>query len=178
MKVSDYIFKFLKDRGVTHAFTVPGGFSMHLNDSLHYSGIEPIYMLHESGAAFAACGHSRYTGELGVCLVTSGPGVTNALTGLATAWDDSLPMMFISGDAEIKLLKQRKELQLRQAGPQDVDTFNIVKPLVKDVVMLTDTNSISELDRILKFIYLMAIADRQGPVWLIVPLDVQKRDIQ
>ena len=79
------------------SFVLPGGFSMHLNDSLNYSKLIPVYCPHEVGAAFAACGYAQYTGGLGVCLVTSGPGSTNALTAVASAWQDSIPLLVISG---------------------------------------------------------------------------------
>lgn len=169
MKLTDYIVNELLRLGVTRVYCVPGGFSMHLNDSVHYSDLQPVYCLHESGAAFAACGEASYTSRLAVCVVTSGPGVTNALTGCSSAYQDSLPVLFISGDAKTQNIAAREKYQLRQAGPQDVDTYHIVKPITKAVWIVRDTKMIYELPQLVE----LALTPRRGPVWLSVPLDMQ-----
>jgi acetolactate synthase-1/2/3 large subunit len=170
VKVSDYIVTELLRLGVKRVYTVPGGFSMHLNDSVHYSDLQPVYCLHESGAAFAACGEASYTSQLSVCVVTSGPGVTNALTGCASAYQDSLPVLFISGDAKTQNIEAKQKFQLRQAGPQDVDVYHIVKPITKAVWIIRDVPMIYyELRQLVE----LALTPRRGPVWLSVPLDMQ-----
>jgi acetolactate synthase-1/2/3 large subunit len=174
MKVSDIIIQSLINHLVTHVFVVPGGFSMHLNDSLNFSKITPIYFLHESGAAFAASGYANYSGQLGVCLVTSGPGSTNALTAVASAWQDSLPLLVISGDAKLDNIKKRELHQLRQAGAQDVDIGKIVSPMVKKFYRILDPkNTAMVMEAAIK----MATTHRKGSVWVSVPLDIQAENV-
>src|SRR5512138_1628970 len=98
MKTSDAIFEILKQH-VDTVFFVPGGGAMHLVDSLGKSGLKAVSCLHEQGAGFAAIGYAMSRNGLGVCLTTSGPGATNAVTPCAAAWMDSVPVLFISGQA-------------------------------------------------------------------------------
>ena len=170
MKVSDAVIQTLIEHGVTHVFVVPGGFSMHLNDSLNHSSITPIYCLHESGAAFAACGYAAYSGKLGVCLVTSGPGSTNALTAVASAWQDSLPLLVISGDAKTDRIEAREKFQLRQGGQQDVPILKMAHSITK--TMRRFDYGFPDLPW-LPIMINTALAPRRGPVWLSIPLDVQ-----
>jgi acetolactate synthase-1/2/3 large subunit len=98
MKVSDYILTFLRDKGVNHVFHVTGGACMHLTDSFNnILGIEPICCHNEQAASMSAEAYARYNGNLGACIVTSGPGASNAITGCLSAWIDSIPVFFISG---------------------------------------------------------------------------------
>src|SRR6202165_2160991 len=100
-KLSDYVVRFIADQGVKHVFLVTGGGAMHLNESLsRCPAIEPVCNLHEQASAIAAENYSKATNNLGVALVTTGPGATNAITGLAGAWLDSTPCMFISGQVK------------------------------------------------------------------------------
>jgi acetolactate synthase-1/2/3 large subunit len=165
-KLSDYVFQYIADLGVTHIFCLPGGFSIHLNDSLNHSSLTPVYCLHESGAAFAAIGYAQYTGGLGVCLVTSGPGSTNALTAVASAWQDSIPLLVISGDAKLENILLRTNHQLRQGGQQDVDIESIAHSITKYCKVMRD---ISQLKAAVEF----AMKPRRGPAWVSIPLDVQ-----
>ena len=165
-KVSDYVIKYLESLGVRHVFVVPGGFSMHLNDSLNYSSITPVYCLHEAGAGFAACGYAAYTGGLGVALVTSGPGSTNILTPVASAWQDSLPVLIISGDAKMANIEIRNNHQLRQGGAQDVDIERIAGSITKYCKVM---RHISMLKCAVDF----AMKPRRGPAWISIPLDIQ-----
>src|SRR5437763_1693750 len=106
MKLSDWIFRFLADAGVHHVFMVTGGGAMHLNDSLgQCRDIEYVCTLHEQAAAMAAESYAKVTNDLGVCLVTAGPGGTNAITGVAGAWFDSTPILVLSGQAKRADLK-------------------------------------------------------------------------
>jgi acetolactate synthase-1/2/3 large subunit len=169
MRIADYIVEELIRLGVTHVFTLHGGFSMYLNDSVSHSSLVPVYCLNESGAGFAACGHSQYTGKLGVVIVTSGPGSTNLITPVASAWDDSIPLLVISGEAKLDLVELRTRLGLRIGGPQDVDINRVVRPIVKYVNVVE--NSIGAR-YVLKEAVRYAMTDRRGPAWVILPLDI------
>jgi acetolactate synthase I/II/III large subunit len=148
---------------------------MHLNDAFGHSALTPVYCLHESGAAFAACGEAAYTGKLAVCLVTSGPGSTNALTGCASAFMDSLPVLFISGDAKREQLDLRDTFALREAGQQDVDILHMVNSITKLCAILRTPFL---LERDLSILITEAMTPRRGPVWLDIPLDVQAEDVE
>src|SRR5580658_8220160 len=126
MKLSDYVFRIVADSGVKHVFLVPGGGAMHLNDSLsHCKGVEFVCNLHEQASAIAAENYSKATNHLGVALVTTGPGSTNAITGLAGAWLDSTPCLFLSG--QVKRPDLKGESGVRQMGVQEVDIISAVK---------------------------------------------------
>lgn len=169
MKLSDYVFQYISSLGVKHVFMLPGGGAMHLNDSLgHCPGIEYICMLHEQAAAIAAEAYARVTNNLGVAVVTTGPGGTNALTGVAGAWLDSTPCLFISG--QVKRSDLMGEKGVRQLGVQEMDIISIVKSITKYAVTITDPNSIRY--HLEKAVYL-AKSGRPGPVWIDIPLDVQ-----
>src|ERR1700678_704434 len=101
MKLSDYVMQFIADRGVKHVFMLPGGGAMHLNDSLgRCSALTYICNLHEQASAIAAENYAKVTGNLGVAMVTTGPGGTNAITGVAGAWLDSTPCLIVSGQVK------------------------------------------------------------------------------
>jgi acetolactate synthase-1/2/3 large subunit len=161
--------------GIHHVFTLPGGNSMHLNDSFgHHPDITPVYMLHESGAAIAVEAYAKASGRPGVCIVTAGPGVTNALTGCAAAHLESTPVLFISGNAKVADLDRRDQFSLRQAAQQDVQTIEIVKSVTKSAV---EPCAVDELPEVLEMLALQMLSGRPGPVWLSVPLDIQAQDI-
>jgi acetolactate synthase-1/2/3 large subunit len=174
MKLSDYVIGFVADLGIKHVFLVPGGGAMHLNDSLsRRSDIEFVCNLHEQASAIAAENYSKATDHLGVALVTTGPGSTNAITGLVGAWLDSTPCMFISG--QVKRADRIYDaagtpLGVRQVGVQEVDIVPIVQTVTKYAVTITDPLSIRF--HLEKAAYL-ALAGRPGPVWIDIPLDVQ-----
>jgi acetolactate synthase I/II/III large subunit len=173
LKTSDIIIKYLELLGVRHVFVLAGGFSMHLNDSLNYSSITPIQCLHESGAGFAANGYAAYTSGLSVCLVTSGPGCTNAITACASAWQDNLPVLFLSGDAKVNNMEMREKFQLRQGGQQDLDIMHMVGKITKYRSVICDNNTaLAVLDKAVG----CALEGRRGPVWVSVPLDVQAEE--
>src|ERR1700757_4992058 len=120
MRVADYVMRFIADQGVKHVFLVVGGGSMHLNDSLaRCKEIEFVCNLHEQASSIAAENYSKATNHFGVALVTTGPGSTNAITGLAGAWLDSTPCLFISGQvkrADRMVAPDGKPLGVRQVG--------------------------------------------------------------
>ncbi len=169
MRVADYVFQFVARQGVKYVFFLPGGGAMHLNNGLlKERAILPISMLHEQGAAIAAEGYARTSGRFGVCLVTSGPGATNAMTGLAGAWFESTPVMFISG--QVKRADLSLDSGVRQLGSQELAIVPVVKSLTKYAVCLTEPSAVRrELE---KALYWM-LEGRRGPVWLDIPLDVQ-----
>ncbi len=168
-KLSDYVFQFIADQGVKHVFMLPGGGAMHLNDSVGRTpGIEYVCTLHEQAAAIAAEAYARVTNNLGVALVTTGPGGTNAVTGVAAAWYDSTPCLFISG--QVKRADMAGESGLRQLGVQETDIVSIIKPITKYAVTIMEPESIRF--HLEKAIYL-AKNGRPGPVWVDIPLDVQ-----
>lgn len=168
VKVSDYIFRFLKSQGVRHVFMLPGGGAMHLVDSLGRCGLEYTCCLHEQAAAIAAEAYGQHTNEIGVCLTTSGPGATNAITGVTAGWIDSTPMLIISGQAK------RTDLiggtGVRQIGSQEVQIIDMVKPITKYAVQIMEA---AEIRYHLERACYEAMTGRPGPAWLSIPLDVQ-----
>lgn len=169
MKLSDYVIRFIEEQGVKHVFMVPGGGAMHLNDSLGQSrSITWVCNLHEQASAMAAETYAKATANLGVALFTTGPGGTNAITGVAGAWLDSTACLFISGQVKRPDLKGKSGV--RQMGVQEVDIVSAVKGLTKYAKLVTDPGSIRY--HLEKAVYL-ARAGRPGPVWLDIPLDVQ-----
>jgi len=173
MRVADYIFEFIANQGVGHVFFLPGGGAMHLNNALlRQQRLQAVSMLHEQGAAIAAEGYARTSGRFGACMVTSGPGATNALTGLAGAWFESTPVMFISG--QVKRADLKGESGLRQLGTQELDIVSMVRHISKYAICLLDPQRARyELE---KALHLMQTG-RKGPVWIDVPLDVQATEI-
>ncbi len=168
VKVSDYIFAYLKRIGVKDVFMLPGGGAMHLVDSLGHSGIRYTCFLHEQAAAIASESYAQNSNKLSVTLVTSGPGGTNTLTAVAAGWIDSTPMLLISGQAKRSDLVGDRGV--RQIGSQEVQITEMAKPVTKYAVQILDPNLIAyHLERA---IY-EATSGRPGPVWLDIPLDVQ-----
>jgi acetolactate synthase-1/2/3 large subunit len=173
VKLSDYVVQFIADQGVRHVFFLPGGGAMHLNDSLaRCHEIEFVCNLHEQASAIAAEAYSKVSGNLGVAMVTSGPGGTNAITGVAAAWLDSTPCIFLSGQAKRPDLKA--DTGVRQLGSQEVDIVSIVSPITKYAVTILDPGSIRY--HLEKATYL-AKSGRPGPVWIDIPLDVQAASV-
>ena len=179
MKLSDYVIEFIADMGVTHVFLVTGGGAMHLNHSLsNEPRINSICNSHEQASAICAEGYAKATNALGVCVVTTGPGGTNAVTGVAGAWLDSTPTLFISGQVKRpdRMFDQQtgEPLGMRQLGVQEVDICSIVKPITKYAVTVTKPTQIRY--HLEKAVHL-ALNGRPGPVWIDIPLDVQASQI-
>ena len=168
IKLSDYVFQFLEQKGVKYAFMLPGGGAMHLDDSIGRSGIQYICTLHEQAAAIAAEAYAQHTNKIGVCLTTSGPGATNAITGVTAGWIDSTPMFIISGQA--KRVDLVGDSGVRQIGSQEVQIIDMVKPITKYAVQVMEP---SEIRYHMERAYHEATSGRPGPVWLSIPLDVQ-----
>lgn len=169
IKVSDYIIKKLEQLEINHVFMLPGGGAMHLNDSLGKSKkLDYVVCLHEQANAIAAEAYARVNNKIGVVMVTTGPGGTNALTGIAAAYVESTPVLVLSG--QVKRLDQVRNQGIRQQGMQEIDIVSMAKPVTKYAVMVTDPLSIRY--HLEKAIY-EATHGRKGPVWIDVPLDVQ-----
>jgi acetolactate synthase-1/2/3 large subunit len=179
MKLSDYVVHFVADQGVKHVFLVTGGGAMHLNHSLGCeTAIQPVCNSHEQASAMGAESYAKATNHLGVCMVTTGPGGTNAVTGVAGAWLDSTPTLFLSGQVkrpDRMFDKSGRPLGMRQLGVQEVDIVSIVKPITKYSVTVLDPNEIRY--HLEKAVYL-ALHGRPGPVWIDIPLDVQASPIE
>jgi acetolactate synthase-1/2/3 large subunit len=179
MKLSDYVVRFIADQGVKHVFLVTGGGAMHLNNSLaNEKRLIPICNLHEQASAVAAENYSKASNNLGVCMVTTGPGGTNAVTGVAGAWLDSTPMLVVSGQVkrtDRAFDSKNEPFGMRQVGVQEVDIVAIVKSITKYAVTVLEPNEIRY--HLEKAIHL-ARNGRPGPVWIDVPLDVQAIEIE
>lgn len=174
-KVSDYIADFLIRHGVDTCFTVTGGGAMHLNDSFgHHPNMKCIYNHHEQACAMAADGYTKVTDKPALVCVTSGPGTTNAMTGVLGAWLDSLPMIIISGQMNYNTTVASTPLKLRQLGFQEYNIVDSVKPMTKYAEMVTDPNYIAYH---LEKAYHLATTGRKGPVWLDIPLNIQSSKI-
>lgn len=169
IKLSDYVFRFVAGLGVKHVFEVTGGGAMHLNDSLGANpDLEYVCTLHEQAAAMAAESYAKVTNDLSVCLVTTGPGGTNALTGVAGAFLDSTPMLVISG--QVKRADLKGDTGVRQMGVQEVDIITMAAPVTKYAVTVIDPADIRfHLERAVH----VALTGRPGPAWVDIPLDVQ-----
>lgn len=174
MKLTDYIATFLAERGVRTAFGLTGGAVVHVFDSLACrAGVECVFTHHEQAASFAAEAWAKTAGIPGLCVVTTGPGGTNAITGLAAAWLDSVPTLFISGQA--RLSHTTNHLKVRQLGTQQLNVLPIVGSLTKYAVML---ESAADVRRELERCWWTATHGRPGPVWLDVPLDLQWQNVE
>ncbi|GAB6183706.1 thiamine pyrophosphate-binding protein [Thermodesulfovibrio hydrogeniphilus] len=175
MKVSDFVIDYIAEElGLTHIFMLPGGGCMHLVDSVgRNKKIKPVCCLHEQAAAIAADGYAQYKNNIGVALVTTGPGGTNAITGVAASWIDSVPVLIISG--QVKRSDLMKNRGVRQIGVQEVDIVSIVKPITKYAVTVMEPEEIKYyLDKAIH----IAKNGRPGPVWIDIPLDVQGAKIE
>lgn len=168
VKLSDYIFQFLKARGVNECFVLPGGGAMHLVDSLGKSGMDYVAFQHEQGAACAAEAYGQHTGTPGFLLVTSGPGATNAITPVAAGYLDSTPMFVVSGQAKRPDLVGNRGV--RQTGSQELPVIPMVEPVTKYAAEIMEPMAIRQH---LEHAWLEATSGRPGPVWLSIPLDVQ-----
>ena len=172
IKVAKYISEFLVDNGVKDCFMVTGGGAMHLNDALgHQEGLHCIFNHHEQGCAIAAEGYTRMSGKLAAVCVTSGPGGTNAITGVLGGWLDSIPMFILSGQVKRETTTWScAEIGLRQLGDQEFDIVHSIANMTKYCVMIT--NPVEIAYHLEKALYL-ALYGRKGPVWIDIPLDVQ-----
>ncbi|MCR5250595.1 MAG: thiamine pyrophosphate-binding protein [Lachnospiraceae bacterium] len=175
-KLAEYIADFIAAHRVEHVFTVTGGGAMHLNDAFgHHKALTCIYDHHEQACAIAAEGYARLSGKIAAVCVTSGPGGTNAITGVLGGWQDSIPMFVISGQVKRATTTWSTEVPLRQLGDQEYQIIESVRPMTKYAVMVTDPK---EIRYHLEKAWFLAMNGRPGPVWLDIPLDVQAARIE
>lgn len=170
-RITDVVASFLVDQGIEDIFTLTGGGAMFLNDGIAANGkINVICNHHEQACAMGAVAYAKYKNGLAAAMLTTGCGSTNAITGLLDAWQDNVPVIFISGQIKRKETSRNSKANLRQFGVQEADIISIVEPLTKYSVMVNDPLEI--LFHLEKAAYL-ATSGRPGPVWIDVPLDVQ-----
>lgn len=176
MKVSDYIAQKVVELGVRHVFMVTGGGAMHLNHSFGtHKDIECVFNHHEQACAIAAEAYYRVSNQLPVVNVTSGPGGTNAITGVYGAFVDSVGMVVLSGQVKYETTVRSTGLPLRQYGDQELDIEELVRPVTKYCEMVTDATRIRY---VLEKAFYLARHGRPGPCWLDIPLDVQGAKIE
>ena len=168
MKVTDLIAKILKKNGIKSVFGLQGGAVVHIFDSIIKNNIDTYFLHHEESAALAAVSNAKCTENIGCAVVTTGPGTTNAITGLLAAWQDSIPVIFISGQARSNHTSYGKKV--RQVGTQEVNICDIVKPITKYTKFIYKKDSVNrEFNKAIE----IAISGRPGPVWLDLALEVQ-----
>lgn len=170
-RVADIIMETLIEYGITDCFSVVGGGAMHLDNALLVcEEMNKYFNHHEQACAMAAEAYARYTGRMAAVCVTSGPGATNTLTGVMGAWQDSLPMIVLSGQVRYEISVPKSGLKLRYRGIQEFEIIPTVKNMTKYAVMLTDPLSVRR--EVVKAIQI-AMDGRRGPVWLDIPQDIQ-----
>ncbi|HEU4721325.1 MAG TPA: thiamine pyrophosphate-binding protein [Gemmatimonadaceae bacterium] len=171
IRLADYVASSLVAHGISDVFLVTGGGAMHLNDAIgRCAGLRYVACHHEQACSMAAQSYFRVSNRLAAVNVTTGPGGTNAITGVFGGWVDSLGMVVVSGQMKWETLVRSTDLPLRQLGDQEVDIVKLVEPITKYAVMVTDPQSIRY--HLEKAIHL-ARSGRPGPVWLDIPMNVQ-----
>ena len=176
MRVSDYISTFLYERGCRHVFMVTGGGSMHLNDAFGKSDLNCVFNNHEQACAMAAESYYRSSNIPAVVNVTSGPGGTNAITGVYGAWVDSAAMIVVSGQVKRETTISNMRLRgLRQLGDQELDIVPLIESITKYSKRIENKN---EIRYVLEKAWIEATTGRPGPVWIDVPLDIQSTLIE
>lgn len=172
MNVAEYVVQFLAERGVKDVFLVSGGGIMYLTDAVGNAPDMRYWCnYHEQACAIAAEGYARVLGTPGVCIVTTGPGSTNALSAIAGAWVDSIPVIVISGQVRTDLIADYSKW--RQLGPQEINIVDLARPVTKRVI---EVKKPDEVRNALEAVWEAATTGRPGPVWLSIPLDVQGAD--
>jgi len=175
MNVSEYIFDFFSKKGINTVFMITGGQAMYLDDAVGKNGnYEIICTHHEQSAAMAADAYGRIKNKPAIALVTAGPGSVNALNGVVGGYTDSAPMIVISGQANLSFVKYQDETNIRQFGVQGINIKPLVSNYVKYFITIDET---SKLQYYLDKAYREATTGRPGPVWIDVPLDLQRQSI-
>ncbi|MEK7633220.1 MAG: thiamine pyrophosphate-binding protein [Patescibacteria group bacterium] len=175
MTVSDYIFKFLSSKGVDTVFMITGGQAMFLNDAVFRNKkLKYICGHHEQALGMSADAYGRITGKLGVTLVTAGPAAINIMNGVVGGWVDSAPMMVISGQSALSYVQYQQKTKIRQYGIQGINIKPIVEKVTKYFVTVDDPSLIQYY---MQKAYYLALNGRPGPVWIEVPLDIQRMKV-
>lgn len=176
IRVVDYVIQALYEHGIEDLFTLTGGGAMFLNDAMAcHDRMNTVCCHHEQAAAMAAVGYAKYRNHLAGVVVTSGCGATNAMTGLLDAWQDSVPVVFVSGQVKLRETSEGAGIALRQFGVQEADIISLVRPLTKYAAMVKEPSDIAwHLDKAIH----LAITGRPGPVWLDIPQDIQGAPVE
>lgn len=173
MKLSDYLADFLAKEGIHHIFQIIGGASVHMLHSIaNHKDLTYICTQHEQAAAMAAEAYARTSKNMGAAMATSGPGMTNLITGIGGAYFDSIPVLYITG--QVNTNESRQGRAVRQIGFQETDIVDMVKPLTKFAIQITDPKDIRYY--LEKAVYI-ARSGRPGPVLLDIPMDVQRAEV-
>jgi len=173
MKLSDYVIDYLHAQGTSHVFGMSGGAAVHLFDSASkHELVTPVFLAHEQSAAMAADGYYRVSGRLGACVVTSGPGATNLLTGVCCSYYDSVPALMLTGQVATGRLKGQRKV--RQVGFQETETTAIYASVTKSAVQISQP---ADIVPALENAYRVAQAQRPGPVLIDIPDDLQRADV-
>lgn len=171
MKVSDFIADFWAEHGIKTVFTVVGGGAMHMNHSFgHHPKLKCIYNHHEQASSMSAEAYYRVNNEMAGLCVTSGPGAINALNGVAGAYQDSIPMIVVSGQCKSTLTVKKNGLNLRTLGPQEFDIVSALDNFTKYAVTLLDANDVQYC---MEKAFYLALNGRPGPCWIEIPVDIQ-----
>jgi len=174
MKASDYIARFIKNKGITCVFELSGGMITHILDSIHQTGgVQIVTMHHEQAASFAVDGYARAKNLPGIALATSGPGATNLLTGIGSCYFDSAPGIFITG--QVNIHEQKGDRAIRQLGFQETDVVSMAIPITKKCYRITEA---AQLPDVLEEAFQISISGRPGPVLIDIPMNVQREQIE
>ena len=174
MKVTTFIARFLKNKGIDTVFELQGGMITRIIDEMHHEGgIKIVSMHHEQAAAMAADAYGRITNKPGIALATSGPGATNLLTGIGNCYFDSVPAIFITGQVNVN--EQKGDLPTRQIGFQETDIVSMAKPVTKAAYAV---KTAKEIPSVFEEAYQIAISGRPGPVLIDIPMNIQKEEIE
>ncbi|WP_291943919.1 thiamine pyrophosphate-binding protein [Cetobacterium sp.] len=175
MNVSDFMFKFFEKKGINTVFMLTGGQAMFLNDAVaRNNNFKVICTHHEQTTTMSADAYGRITNKPSIALVTAGPGAVNAMTGVAGGYTDSAPMIVVSGQAALPFVKYQENTNIRQYGIQGINIKPLVEKITKYFVTIDDPQKI---EYYLEKAYHLATTGRPGPVWLEVPLDIQRMEV-
>lgn len=175
MNVADFIFSYFNARGVTEVFTITGGHAMFLNDALAQNkNFNYLCPLHEQTTTMAADAYGRAALKPAIAMVTAGPGAVNALNGVVGAWVDSSPMIVISGQSNLPIVQYAEKSDIRQFGVQGISIRKIVTPITKYFVTIDDPAKIGDY---LAEAWRQLTTGRPGPVWIEVPVDMQRSEV-
>lgn len=175
-RVADYVIRKVSEHGVGHIFFISGRGILYLTDAVAKNpDIMPVSTYHEQGASYAAMAYSRVKHGMSVCLVSTGCGSTNAITACLCAFQDNLPVVFISGNNPLNENVRHTGAKIRTYGSQEADIIRVVEPITKYAVMLESAEqAVFEVEKAL----CLALEGRRGPVWIDIPLDVQNMRVE
>ncbi len=175
MNVAEYLVSFIEKKQIDRVFGVVGGAVLWICKALNESQkIQPVFTNHEQTAVMAADGWARVSGKPGVVFTINGPGMTNAVTGIAQAWTDSSPVILITGNSNLKSVKYEREKGVRQYGTQDVRTDEIMKPITKKSFLLERPE---DAPKCFEEAYILSMKGRPGPVCIEIPINVQSAEV-